>query len=217
MGKLKEERGELLLESTYCIIISMFVVFVLLALSFMLYQRAIFTVVSNQVADQAVQLYKYTDPTLADSGDLKETHVLEVGLYRYLFKKGDMQNTCVVRTKNLMETRLTETSFAQQGGYMVTIEPISDDVLGRRHFKVSVTAQYGLFMEAFLDAAGMQNMGQMSTVVYVEGYDMLAHMNTIQTSKYLMNKVTDNGVGNLVESIFKTISSTLSLLKTLFG
>ena len=60
-------------------------------------------------------------------------------------------------------------------------------------------------------------MGQMRTVVYVDEYDMLLSINTIHTSKYLMNKITDNGVGNLVKSIFKTISSALSLLKTLFG
>ena len=57
----------------------------------------------------------------------------------------------------------------------------------------------------------------MTAVVYVEGYDIQAHENTLVTTKYMMDTVTDNKAGKTATAIFGTIKSCLNLLKTLFG
>ena len=217
MDKLKEERGELGIESTYCIIITLFVLMVMVAFSFLLYQRVVFTAVSNQIAEQVVQLYKYTRPDLTSSVDLQQSDVIQVGLYRYLLKKDKMGQICVQRAQSALSSRLTQTSFARQGGYLVSVEPVSDDVFGRRHFRVEIEARYGLLLEGFLDAVGLQDAGRMSAVVYVEGYDILSYVNTLYTSEYIVDTLTDNTIGDMAESLFSIVKSCISLLDTLFG
>jgi len=53
--KLKEERGAVILESTYCILISILVLMFLISFGFYLYQNTIVTVTANRIAGEVSQ------------------------------------------------------------------------------------------------------------------------------------------------------------------
>ena len=56
--KIKDERGAVLLESTYCILISIIVLMFMVSFGFFLYQNTVVTIVANEAAEEVSQTYK---------------------------------------------------------------------------------------------------------------------------------------------------------------
>lgn len=49
--KIRDERGAVMLESTYCILISIIVLMFMLSFGFFLYQNAVVTIITNEAAE----------------------------------------------------------------------------------------------------------------------------------------------------------------------
>ena len=52
--KRRDECGAVVLESTYCILISIFVLMFMLSFGFFLYQNAVVTIITNEAAELSV-------------------------------------------------------------------------------------------------------------------------------------------------------------------
>lgn len=207
--KYKNERGAVILESTYCILLAIFVLFFFLSFGFFLYQKTAVGIIANEVAEEAIVTYKLRN--VADSESVSSTDVAGIGKYRYLLFGGKFERKSESKAKTLADTRLTQTEMAKdKGGLSVSVTPVVDDI-GRRHYEVTVRNKYSFLLGDLLNIVGQKEVQTVEATVYVESYDVLNYINTVKFTKYGIDKITDE-VGAL-----KLIDTAIGILSNLFG
>lgn len=207
--KIKNERGELMLEAAYCILVCIIVLMLLLSLGFFLYQKTMFHIAANEIAEEVVQTYKLKN--VSDSSEIKASDISGIGKYRYLLFSDSFQRKNEEKAKKLVETRVPQTSLAKsEGTFEVSVETVIDDI-GRRHFEVNVSKRYSFLMGDLLGFLGQQGEQTLETTVYVESVDVLSYVNTVKFTKYGFKKVGSN-VG-----VLKIVDSAISLLHSVFS
>lgn len=112
--KFKDERGAVMLESTYCILISIFVLMFILSFGFFLYQKTTVTIVANEIAEEVSQTYKLRN--VSDSSSISSTDISGVGKYRYLFFADNFNSKNEAKAITLANVRLTKTALADKAG-----------------------------------------------------------------------------------------------------
>ncbi len=204
----QNERGAIVLESTYCILFAAIMLVFLMSFGFFLYQNVMVTVVANEVAEEVSQTYKLRNVT--DSSSVSEADVSSVGKYRYLFFADRFETKNETKAKNLANVRLSKTSLAEdEGALHVDVEPVVDDI-GRRHYEVTVRQRYSFMLGKLLSFVGQRDIQTLEKTVYVESSDVLHYINTVKTTQYGINKVKDNS------SMLGLIDSTISFLQSIF-
>jgi len=205
----KNERGAVMLESTYCILISVFVLMFLLSFGFLLYQKTLVTIVANDVAEEVSQTYKLRN--VADSSSVSLSDISGVGKYRYLFFADSFESKNEAKALTIANARLTKTSLAEaEGSLNVDVETVVDDI-GRRHYEVTVTQRYSFLLGDFLSLIGQTDTQTISETVYVESSDVLSYINTVKVTQYGLEKLKDSS------SMLGLIDSAISLLHSIFG
>uniref|UniRef100_UPI0040569757 hypothetical protein n=1 Tax=Agathobacter sp. TaxID=2021311 RepID=UPI0040569757 len=206
--KVKEERGAIILESVYCIFVTLVVTFAIMSYGFFLYQNTLVTIVANEVAEEAALTYKFKNVT--DASEIKKSDIGNVGMYRYLFS-----NSLSFRIKNqskakqIAEERLEKTSLAKEEGPLdVKLKIITDDI-GRRHYEVTVRQKYTFMLGELLKIAGLGDSLKIERTAYAECLDASSYMNTIRIGKYAVGKAEDE------VKILKTIDKAIDLLYTI--
>lgn len=208
---IRDDRGVIMLEGAIAMYVVMVVLCFLLSLGFYLYQHTIVVYVSNEVAEEVAQTYKYKD--VVDSSNLTEDDVLNVGLFRHSFSAGkNMRSANVKKAQKLINKRLPATSLAQQrGGIRVTIDAETSDI-GRSHLIVTASANYNFLFERVLKMFGMKDVGKVSHTTYVENVDILDYVNTVKTTDYGLKKLSGAvPLLNMVDSVIQLMQSLFNI------
>lgn len=208
----KAEGGFVILEATFCILVSMVVLILLLSISFWLYQLVMVSVVSNEVSSEVAQNYKLIN--VQDNGDVTAEDIAGVGKYRYsIFKKSfDKENE--ETAKKYASGRLTQTSLSQSAGTpSVEIETVLDDV-GKRHYEVTVTQNYTFLLGNILELIGLNGTQTIQRKSYVQSTDMLSYVNAVKTEAYIADLCTGNtSAGKAANSIISAVNSVINLVR----
>ena len=201
-----QENGSIMLESTFCILLSIFVILFFLSFGFFLYQKTMLTVVTNQVAEEITSTYKLRHVT--DSTSINESDVSGVGKYRYWIFDNVFQNDNNSKARIFADLRLAKSSLApSQGDLSVKVEPVGDSI-GRRHYKVTVKQKYRFLLGGLLEAIGIKDIQELEHTAYVESVDVLYYVNTFKTAKYAVDEVTsDVEVLGLIDSVIQLVHS----------
>lgn len=208
--KIKDERGAVMLESTYCILISIFVLMFMLSFGFFLYQKATVTIVANEIAEEVSQTYKLRNVT--DSSSILPEDISGIGKYRYLFFSDDFNSKNEIKAITLANVRLTKTALAEEEGNLsVNVETVVDDI-GRRHYEVTLKQKYSFLLGDLLSIIGQQDTQTIEKTVYVESVDVLNYVNTVKFTKYGLNKAKEADF----TGILKFVDSAISLLHSIF-
>lgn len=211
------ESGVIILESTFCVLICMVVLFLLLSAGFYFYQVVMVQVVANETAENIAATYKYAD--LKDSADLTADDIADIGLYRYWFSNGtDLEAACETTGASYANGRLSKTSLAlSNGSPTVTVETVTDDI-GRMHYKVTVTQTYTFLLGDILNLIGLEGTQQLTATAYVQGVDISHYINSVKTWKSVTDTVVGlSGGAGAVNSILSAVSSVVKLLEDLIG
>ena len=209
--KQKNENGTIMLESVFGIFASIIVLMLLLSFGFYLYQKTMFNIVANEIAESISQTYKFK--YISDPSEITVDEVTGVTRYRYLLNAEAFEIFNETKGNNIAYTRLDMTSLAKKENIpKVEIVRYSDDV-GRMHFKVSLTQKYSFLMGDILSWIGVQKQEEMIATAYVTSVDVSNYINTVKTTNYLIDEVTDqhpylgmlNSVIGLMETIYKII------------
>lgn len=211
------ESGVVIMEATFCIVISMVVLFLLLSVGFYLYQLVMVQVVANETAENIAATYKYAN--LSDSADLTEGDVADIGLFRYWFSNGtELEEANEAAGTSYANGRLSKTSLAQSNGEAaVMIEVVTDDI-GRMHYEVTVTQSYTFLLGNILEMIGLTGTQEMSATAYVQGVDISYYINSVKTWKSVTETVTGlSGAAGVVDSVLGAVSSGITLITDLFG
>ncbi len=197
-----------MIEATYCVTATIIVLMGIMAFGFIIYQRVMFSIVADQVAEEVVMTYKLENVKTCNEVTLSD--VEDIGKYRY-FGSG-LRNASLENAEEMADERLDKTSFAQEDGDMtVELEPFTDD-LGRRHYKVTVTQPYKFLLGEMFDGTVFSsfNIGnEMKSTVYVQGVDTLNYFNGVATTNYIFRKLESS-----VE-IFQSITKFLEMANNL--
>lgn len=213
--KLKEERGAVILESTYCILISILVLMFLISFGFYLYQNTIVTVTANRIAGEVSQTYKLRE--VSDSSYVGASDISGIGKYRYLFFADAFNMKNEAKAKNLANVRLSRASLAEEEGDLsVDVETVVDDI-GRRHYEITVRQKYTFLLGELLSVFNQSDLQTLSETVYVESSDVSNYVNTVKTTKYGVRAITERSdVLQLGDDVLSLIKSSLDLVKSLF-
>ena len=202
------ESGVVVLEATFCILVCLLVIFFFLAFGFYVYQRVMFTTVANEVAEEVVQTYKLR--YVSDSADMAAEDVSGIGKYRYLLFSWSFNYYAESKAETLATVRLQKTSFANSsGGLEADVETVVDDI-GRRHYEVTITQEYGFMLGALFKAIGLEETAKLETTVYVDSFDVLNYVNTVRMTDYLIDKYTgDSSIFSMLNSVIKLIDTVI--------
>lgn len=213
--KRENERGAIILESTYCILVSIFVLMFLISFGFFLYQKTIVTVVANEIAEEISQTYKLRN--VQDSSSLSSSDISGIGKYRYLFFTKSFDSKNKAKAQNLADIRLTQTSLAKkEGNLSVDVNTVVDDI-GRRHYEVTVRQKYSFLLGELLRVIGLQEVQTLEATAYVESVDVLNYINTVKVTKYGIDKITEYSDKSVVSASLKVIDTVISTLHSIFS
>lgn len=206
--KRKDERGAVILESTYCILASILVLMFFLSFGMLLYQNTVVTVVANEVAEEVSQTYKLRN--VSDSASVTAADISGIGKYRYLFFTDSFNSRNEAKAESLATVRLSKGALAKEDGNLsVDVETVTDDI-GRRHYEVTVSQKYSFLLGDLLSLVGQNGTQTIEKTAYVESSDVLSYINTVKVTKYGIDKVTENS------SALGLIDSAISLLQSVF-
>lgn len=206
--KSGNERGAVMLEAVYCVLLIIIVFMFMMSFGFFLYQKTMISIVTNEIAEEVAQTYKLRNVTYNSTVTLSD--ISGVGKYRYLFFTSSFESKNKAKAYSFADMRLSKTSLAQEeGGLTVDIETVVDDI-GRRHYEITVKQRYSFLLGDLLNFIGQSGMQELQATSYVESIDVLNYVNTVKVTKYGINKVKDNA------PILKLFDSTISLLHSIF-
>jgi len=196
-----DEDGTIMIESTYCMLATLIVLIFIMGLGFIYYQKVMFAIACDQVAEEVVQTYKLKEVTHNVEVTQEDIGNDKLGYYRYFW--GTIQDASKDHLETLANERLAQTSFALDGGKAtVDIEPSLDDI-GRRHYKVTITKPYKYLFSNFFNGtifSALHIDDTMSCTVYVEGTDISHVTNMVELTLYGMRVVSKADFIDLISS-----------------
>lgn len=211
-SKAKSEKGAIVLESTYVIFFAIIVLCFFLSYGFLLYQKAMLHIMTNEVAEEITQSYKFGQ----EDGDLvTQDMVTNLGRYRYVKNGGQLQSSNQSLGTTMLNPRLSGGSLAiDKGGLSIKIEPETSD-LGRIHYKLTVTKNYKFLFDDFMNRVlssgdNYKPINQVEAVSIVEGMDASFYINASKVGKWIMAK-TENAFG-IVDSVINSVNNMASML-----
>ncbi len=197
-----------MVESTWCILLALFVCLFFISFGFVLYQRTVVTIAANDIAEDIALTYKLQN--VPDAGNVSMADAYSVGKYRYLFFADDFNTANDSKATALARTRLRAGAMAQSAGYAsVDVEKYSDDI-GRFHLTVTVKQRYHFLFGDLLSVIGQQDTQMIEASVNVMGTDMVYYANTLHNISYVTDLFTENEAVKLVDN-------AISLLGTIFN
>ena len=203
------ERGAVMLEGVFGILVSILVMALLLSLGFYLYQRTVVRIVANEIAEEVAITYKLRN--VGDSTSISLNDITGIGKYRYYLFANTFTRENEAKATALAGERLPKTALAKaDGAPEVEITVVKDDV-GRMHYEVTLRQDYTFLLGKILNLLGIEKSGTLSSTVYVEAVDISYYINTVKMTNYGLEKFTD------AISVLKAVDSVVKLMKSVYG
>lgn len=196
------EKGEIMLEALVVYIVTICLLFLILAFCSVLYQRWNIQTIANEVASKAAQTYRFIDASIS-SGEVTEKQISDVRIYRYLWNSNELKDGTENRVIEYASWRLQKTTFAKN-----VVEPQFDiaivhDSLARRHIEVCITGAYTVPLGDILYYFGLNSVIDYSVTAYAECVDIIDYVNTVDFASAQINaNVMNSKLLTLVEGVF---------------
>lgn len=207
---LKNEKGEVMLESLIVYSVTIFLLFFILAIFSVLFQRWNIQTIANESATRVAQTYKLMDADV-DTGYISKSKVTEVREYRYIWKNSELQNSAKTKIEDYASERLNKTTFTKnvtEPQFEINIVP---DSLSRRHVEVKIIGEYAVPFGQALSYFGFESTTKYEVTAYADCVDIIDYVNTID---YVETQTSLNQFGS--ETI-KLVNAVLKLFDNIFG
>lgn len=211
---MKDENGAIIIEGVFGVLVSVITMSLLLSFGFYLYQRTVFQIVANEIAEEIVMTYKFLD--VDDCRNITLSDIQNIGHYRYLLFSGKYDSKNEAKGNNLANERLSKTSLALSNEPKIQIEKVNDDI-GRMHYEITLTQDYEFMMGDLLSMIGMSDFTTLSTTVYVESVDVSNYINSVKMVKYMLDKLAkDVPLAKLGDAAIKLVNAAMKLGKAVY-
>ena len=210
--KLKNEDGEIMLEALIVYSVTIMLLFLILAIFSLFYQRWNIQVIANEAATKVGQNYRYllaTGGVDEYSGAVADkSAVTAISEYRYLFSD-KVEATAVTVATDHAKNRLAHTSYVKNvDGPNVSVEVVNDS-LARKHVEVTLSGSYKVPLGEIFSFFGMKDVIEYKTVGYADCVDIINYMNTVDFTDNLLNK---NVLGS---ELYKSINMIIGLIDSI--
>jgi hypothetical protein len=206
---IKNENGEVMLESLIVYSVTIFLLFFILAIFSVLFQRWNIQTIANEAATRVAQTYKLMDADIV-TGYVSKAEVIEVREYRYIWKNSELQNCAKTKIEDYASERLKKTTFTKN-----VTEPqfdinVTKDSLARRHIEVKISGEYSVPFGQALSYFGFGSTTKYEVTAYADCVDIIDYVNTVD---YVENQTSLNQFGSktigLINAILKLFDNIL--------
>lgn len=199
-----------MLEALIVYPITLFLLFFILCLFSILFQRWNMQVIANETAMRIAQTYKLTEADVM-TGEITADEIVEVKPFRYfLGNKEELKNSAAQKATQYATTRLLATTYTKfVDGPKIDVNVVSD-ALARRHIEVTVKGTYSVPFGEALSYFGFGSTIEYETKGYADCIDLIDYINTTKYISTQSKKLTDNSFGKLVDSLLSLFDNILN-------
>lgn len=218
--KLRDSSGEVMIESTLVMLVTIFVLVAMISMGFLFYQQCMLQTVANEIATDIGTNYKLTGQSIGQV-DVSQTSLKDIKLYRTSFSMFSMKELHKQRAKEYLSDRIRLTTLG-----IMSKEPTVDsfdikvDNIGRLHVEVTISMECEILFGGALEYFQIINSKPKFTAVgSAECLDITAYASHVQFVSYLGNKIETNGgtSNEIIAKIYKITQDSKSIMSSIFG
>lgn len=190
-----------MLESMIVYSVTIMLLFFILAIFSVLFQRWNIQTVANEAASRYAQTYRFSDKD-EYSGYITKTQLLAVGDYRYFFGGDDLEHSAQNNIKDYALNRLNKTTFTNYINEPEITVSVEEDNIARRHVKVTIKGEYKVPLGDILSYFGYDSNIKYETTAYADCVDLIDYVNTTNFfHNQVENNVLDSSLVSLMDSV----------------
>ncbi len=215
---IKDENGEVMLESTLVMMFTMFVLIAMISVGFLFYQQAMVNTVAADIANDIASSYKLTNQDMG-SNDVTANSLNDVKLYRTSIAMTNMKAMHKDRAEEYLPERTKISSLG-----IIDKEPVLEnfditvDNVGRMHIDVSISMECDILFSGALKGLGLiDSMPKFSASGRAECLDITAYASHVQFLDYVGNKMEGTNADAAITSIIGIFNDADSIADMILG
>ena len=179
----REDGGFIMLEGLIVITVTVFLMFFLLAMFSVVFQKFNIQVIANETAARLAQTYGYALSSDVRTGEVTLEEAAAIDPYRYNDERV-MQIVTQMKADEYVSERLEKISFVVNVTEPEVRVTVTQNGLGRRHITVGIKGGYKVPFGEFLSYHGFNEVIGYDVYAYADCIDLLNYINTVDTVKY---------------------------------
>ena len=202
MEKMRDTKGEVMLEGMIVVIVTVFLLLWIISIGFTYYQRFLLTAITNDAASRIAASYNKPTSDII-MGYVSTEELQDRDLYRG-FNSGPLQGVNEMKAKNYISYRLEKSNFTGViRDVNVRLNHIRDSAL-RSHVEIVCSCNFKTPLGGIFEAAGGDGTVTFETKSRAESTDVLEYITTVDFMAGQMNLAPlDSKVVKLLNSIIK--------------
>ena len=177
------DKGEVMLESLIVYSVTIMLLFFLVSIFCVLFQRWNIQTIANETATRFAQTYRFKDAD-ESTGYYTKDELKNVREYRYVFNKTELSYAAYVNAKSYATWRLANTTFTKNVVSPLIEVEVKNDALSRRHIEVKITGSYTVPFGEALSFFGFNTVTQYEVKTYADCVDIIDYVNTVNYVDY---------------------------------
>lgn len=181
--KRENESGVIMLEALIVYMVTIFLLFFILALFSVFYHLWNMQTIANETAALVAQTYKLEDSPV-DTGSVSLKQLCDMDEYRYVLGNSKaLERDAVSRIKDYAEGRLDHTSFVKK-----VVEPkisaeVKSHALASRHIEMTLSESFQVPFGDILDYFGYDSTITYEAKAYANCIDVIDYIGTVDYAK----------------------------------
>lgn len=210
--KSENTKGAIMLESLIVYPVTIFLLFFVLAIFSVLYQRWNLQTIANEAATRMAQTYRLSEAD-ESTGFVTRDQLTDIGAYRYVGNliTNNMEDSISERITNYATWRLSKTTYTKSVTDPQCIVDVVPDSLGRRHLVLTITGEYAVPFGEALSYFGFDSTITYETTAYADCVDIIDYVNLVD---YVDTQTSLSQFGSKTIGL---IDAVLSLFDNIFG
>lgn len=203
----EDQRGEVMLESAIIMVAVLILLFVLLGLSFMLYQQSLLNTVASEIAADLGKNYKFSTlpvgSTAISIDDVKKAPKYRT-LNGILYDKSQKHDDDIHRADVYADWRINLSSLGfDDDEIQISYFSWQPTGVGRMCIQIEVSQETDFFLSGILDFAGITDEHTLfSASAYAEVSDLSAYTSMVNFTEYASGKLSlFDSIGGFYDSL----------------
>lgn len=201
--------GAIMLEALIVYMVTVFLLFFILALFCVFYHIWSMQTIANEAATRVAQSCKFSEADI-DTGYVTLEELTSLERYRYLKNKSErMEQIAQEKLEDYVNRRLDRVSFVHKMADPEIRMEIKKDGMASRHIEVHITEKFQVPFGAALTYFGYDDTISYECTSYAKCLDIIDYINTVD---FVDQQTSAN---QLNSSLVKLVNAVLKLFKTI--
>ena len=207
---MDESSGEVMLESTIVMLITLMLIIAMISLGFLFYQRAMLSYVANDIASEIAASYKEVKVQTDDNGNQDAANQL---MYRSSFRISSIARAKKEIAEEMLKEKLPLVSLGVGNDAEIADFNAVTDNIGRMHVEVTAKAKCNiLFGEALVYFGILDDMPEFTAVGSAQCLDLTAYAGYVNFWKYVGGKSEGGFIANHLSHDEKMVATAKELI-----